>query len=177
MSANDTPSSIFDFLPDSLTEGTAAPSPAPQPAPQAEPGRLASMRAQYIVDLSVELHQPLFDRTKQMATRMGVNVQAASHTADMHEVRLFLNFEGSIDDEKVVTVDLVYGGLAWTEGTYVGEQLDMALRIEAAYMLYPAARHVLNDYLTQAGCPTPIPTPNFHDIYDQHVAADGNQVA
>ncbi len=173
MSANDTPSSIFDFLPDSLTEGSAAPAPQAQ----AEPGRLASMRAQYIVDLSVELHQPLFDRNKQMATRMGVNVQAASHTADMHEVRLFLNFEGTIDDEKVVTIDLVYGGLAWTEGTYVGEQLDMALRIEAAYMLYPAARHVLNDYLTQAGCPTPIPTPNFHDIYDQHVAASGNPVA
>lgn len=159
MSANDT-SSIFDFLPDSLGA----------PAARAPQGRLVSMRAQYIVDLSVELHQPLFDRNRSVASRLGVFVSAESHAPDMHEVRLSLKLDGLVDDTPIVSAGLVYGGLTWSDGTFAGEELAMALRIEAAGLLFPMARQILLDNLAQAGCPVAIPTPNFHELYDRHLA-------
>lgn len=161
MSASDNPSSsIFDFLPETLApEATAA-----------VRGRIVSMRAQYIVDFSFSFSGALFDRRKPMTTQLGVHVDAGSHAADMHEVRLSLEFAGRVDDTQVVSAELVYGGLVWTEGTFAAEQLAMALRIDAAGLLYPMARNILLDHLTHVGYPVAIPQPNFNELYDRHVA-------
>ncbi len=162
MSASDSPS-IFDFLPDNL--GT--------PAPVAERGRLVSMRAQYVVDLSVSLLQPLYDRRQPVQTRMGVHIDTASHSADMHEVRLSLSLQGTIDDTPVLEVELTYGGLTWSEGSFGGEELAMALHIDAAALLYPMARAIVIENVAQMGYPITIPTPNFHELYDRHLAGGG----
>lgn len=163
MSASNTPS-IFDFLPD--TGGTAAPA--------AQPGRLVSMRAQYIVDLSLDLHQVRVEAQRDdLVTRMGVHVSTASHAADMHEVRLSLKLEVFIAERPVVTIELAYGGLVWTEGTYTAPALDAALHIEAAALLYPMARHILLENLAHTGYATSIPSPNFHELYDRHLAGGG----
>ncbi len=158
MSASDTPSSsIFDFLPETLTPAT-------------QPGRLVSMRAQYVVDLSFSFREPFFDRRQQMATRMGVHVDVASHGADMHEVRLSLKLEGQIGETQIFETELVYGGLTWSEGDFTGDQLAIALRVDAANLLYPMARQVLLDQMTVCGCAVALPTPNFAELYDRHLA-------
>jgi len=162
LSASDTPSSsIFDFLPETLT-------------PAAQPGRLVSMRAQYIVDLSFSFHEPFFDRGQQMATRMGVHVDVTSHTADMHEVRLSLKLEGQVGETPVFETELVYGGLTWSEGSFTGDQLAIALHVDAANLLYPTARQVLLDQLTHCGCAVALPTPNFTDLYDRYLAGNAS---
>lgn len=165
MSASDT-SSIFDFLPDSLSAAAVPPAR----------GRIVSMRAQYVTDLSFELRQPLFDRSRAIAARMGVFVAAESHAPDMHEVRLSLKVDGMIDDAVVVAAELVYGGLVWTEGAFGGDELAVTLRVDAADLLFPMAKQILVDYLAQAGCPAPIPTPNFHELYDRHRAGGDTAV-
>lgn len=162
MSASDTPSSsIFDFLPEPLASGS----------PASQPGKLVSMRAQYVVDLSFSFHQPFFDRRQQMETRMGVHVDATSHHADMHEVRLSLKLEGHVGETRIFEAELVYGGLTWSEGTFTDDQLGIALHIDAANLLYPMARQVLLDQMTCCGCAVALPTPNFAELYDRHLAS------
>jgi preprotein translocase subunit SecB len=136
-----------------------------------------SILAQYVKDLSVENPsapqvyswqvQPTLD------VQFNLNVQGAGEGA--HEVTLKFDISARSDNGVHFVVDLSYAGL-FALRNVPDEALPPFLMIEAPRLLFPFARHVISDAVSNTGFPPLMLDPiDFASAYMAQVEAAQQQ--
>ena len=144
-----------------------------------EPGGEAqvSVLAQYIKDLSVE--SPSAPQVFQWQVQPSLDVQFALNANkaadDVHEVSLKIEATARSDNGVHFVVDLSYAGLFGVRGI-PEEALAPFLLIEAPRLLFPFARQIVADAVTNTGFPPLLLDPiDFAAAYVAQVQAQQGQ--
>jgi preprotein translocase subunit SecB len=144
-----------------------------------EPGTEAqvSVLAQYIKDLSVE--NPSAPQVFQWQVQPSLDVQFAlnaNKAADeVHEVSLKVEATARSDNGVHFVVDLTYAGLFGVRGI-PEEALAPFLLIEAPRLLFPFARQIIADAVTNTGFPPLLLDPiDFTAAYMAQLQAQQDQ--
>ena len=144
-----------------------------------EPGSEAqvSVLAQYIKDLSVE--NPSAPQVFQWQVQPSLDVQFALNANkaadDVHEVSLKIEATARSDNGVHFVVDLSYAGLFGVRGI-PEEALAPFLLIEAPRLLFPFARQVIADAVTNTGFPPLLLDPiDFTAAYMAQLQAQQGQ--
>jgi preprotein translocase subunit SecB len=132
-----------------------------------------SILAQYTKDLSVE--NPSAPQVYQwqvqpnLEVQFNINVQAASD--DVHEVALKIEVTARSDNGVHFVVDLSYAGLFGLRNV-PAEALQPFLLIEAPRLLFPFARQIVAEAVTNSGFPPLLLDPiDFTQAYMAQVEA------
>ncbi len=144
-----------------------------------EPGTEAqvSVLAQYIKDLSVE--NPSAPQVFQWQVQPSLDVQFALNANkaadDVHEVSLKVEATARSDNGVHFVVDLSYAGLFGVRGI-PEEALAPFLLIEAPRLLFPFARQIIADAVTNTGFPPLLLDPiDFTAAYMAQLQAQQDQ--
>ncbi len=144
-----------------------------------EPGDEAqvSVLAQYIKDLSVE--SPSAPQVFQWQVQPSLDVQFALNANkaadDVHEVSLKIEATARSDNGVHFVVDLSYAGLFGVRGI-PEEALAPLLLIEAPRLLFPFARQIVADAVTNTGFPPLLLDPiDFAAAYVAQLQAQQGQ--
>jgi preprotein translocase subunit SecB len=144
-----------------------------------EPGTEAqiSVLAQYIKDLSVE--NPSAPQVFQWQVQPSLDVQFALNANkaadDVHEVSLKVEATARSDNGVHFVVDLSYAGLFGVRGI-PEEALAPFLLIEAPRLLFPFARQIIADAVTNTGFPPLLLDPiDFTAAYMAQLQAQQGQ--
>jgi preprotein translocase subunit SecB len=134
-----------------------------------------SILAQYTKDLSVE--NPSAPQVYQwqvqpnLEVQFNINVQAAAD--DVHEVALKIDVTARSDNGVHFVVDLSYAGLFGLRNI-PEEALQPFLLIEAPRLLFPFARQIVSDAVSNSGFPPLLLDPiDFTSAYMSQVQAQG----
>ena len=132
-----------------------------------------SILAQYTKDLSVE--NPSAPQVYQwqvqpnLEVQFNINVQAAAE--DVHEVGLKIEVSARSDNGVHFVVDLTYAGLFGLRNI-PDDALQPFLLIEAPRLLFPFARQIVADAVTNSGFPPLLLDPiDFTSAYMAQVQA------
>jgi preprotein translocase subunit SecB len=132
-----------------------------------------SILAQYTKDLSVE--NPSAPQVYQwqvqpnLEVQFNINVQAAAE--DVHEVALKIDVSARSDNGVHFVVDLTYAGLFGLRNV-PEDALQPFLLIEAPRLLFPFARQIVADAVTNSGFPPLLLDPiDFTSAYMAQVQA------
>ena len=136
-----------------------------------------SVLAQYIKDLSVE--SPSAPQVFQWQVQPSLDVQFALNANkaadDVHEVTLKIEATARSDNGVHFVVDLSYGGLFGVRGI-PEEALAPFLLIEAPRLLFPFARQIVAEAVTNTGFPPLLLDPiDFAAAYVAQLQAQQNQ--
>ena len=144
-----------------------------------EPGSEAqvSVLAQYIKDLSVE--NPSAPQVFQWQVQPSLDVQFALNANkaadDVHEVSLKIEATARSDNGVHFVVDLSYAGLFGVRGI-PEDALAPFLLIEAPRLLFPFARQIIADAVTNTGFPPLLLDPiDFTAAYMAQLQAQQGQ--
>jgi preprotein translocase subunit SecB len=144
-----------------------------------EPGAEAqvSVLAQYIKDLSVE--NPSAPQVFQWQVQPSLDVQVALNANkagdDVHEVSLKVEATARSENGVHFVVDLSYAGLFGVRGI-PEEALAPFLLIEAPRLLFPFARQIIADAVTNTGFPPLLLDPiDFTAAYMAQLQAQQGQ--
>src|SRR4051794_8922238 len=137
-----------------------------------------SILAQYTKDLSVE--NPSAPQVYQwqvqpnLEVQFNINVQAAAD--DVHEVSIKIDVTARSDNGVHFVVDLSYAGLFGLRNM-PEEALGPVLLVEAPRLIFPYARQIVSEAVTNAGFPPLLLDPiDFAQAYVAQVeAAQGQQ--
>lgn len=138
-------------------------------APQGPAGPGFRIVAQYVKDLSFE--NPKAPDSLRVdgkpAIDMGVEMNAQGRPDGLFEVDLRLTIKATTDTMTVFNVELLYGGLFALHG--VPEQdIEALLLIECPRYLFPFARRIVADAITEGGFPPFLLDPiDFAQVYAQ----------
>lgn len=163
--------------PAAKTNGNGA-APAPD-EPQ------VSVVAQYVKDLSVENPSApqVFQWQAQPALDVQFSLNADKIADDVHEVALKIEVSARSDNGVHFVIDLTYAGLFALRGV-PEEAIPPFLLIEAPRLLFPFARQIVAEAITNTGFPPFMLEPiDFASIYmtqvqqqiDSENAADGGE--
>lgn len=147
------------------------PADTAQNAPRAGDAKAPQFRvlAQYVKDLSFECPQAPYTLGDGQ-NDLGFNVSIASQAAgeNRYEITLGLRGENKTADGKVAyLVELAYTGLFHIEGL-PAQQTHMLMGADAPALLFPFARQLFMNTITEAGFRAPMIEPiNFHALYMQ----------
>lgn len=133
--------------------------------------------AQYIKDLSVE--NPSAPQVFQWQTQPGLDVQfnlnVEKVSDDVHEVVLKIEVAARSDNGVHFVVDLSYGGLFGVRNV-AEEMLPPFLLVEAPRLIFPFARQIVCEAVTNAGFPPLLLDPiDFASAYLAQVEAAQQQ--
>jgi len=124
--------------------------------------------AQYIKDFSFECPNVphIFAPTQAgPELQMGVNVHSRAVAENNYEVLLALRLEAKLDSKIAFIAELAYGGV-FAVPAMAEEQLKQFLMIEAPKLLFPFARSILMNTVTNAGFPQILISPiDFTALY------------
>jgi preprotein translocase subunit SecB len=145
----------------------------------AEPGNepQVSVLAQYIKDLSVEnpSSPQVFQWQVQPSLDVQFNLNAERLGDDVHEVTLKIEVSARSENGVHFVVDLTYGGLFGLRGL-PEEALAPFLLIEAPRLLFPFARQVVADAVSNTGFPPLLLDPiDFASAYMAQLQAAQQQ--
>jgi preprotein translocase subunit SecB len=135
-------------------------------APAAEEAQVSVM-AQYVKDLSVE--NPSAPQVFQWQAQPSLDVQfslnADKIADDVHEVALKIEVSARSDNGVHFVIDLTYAGLIGIRGV-PDEAIPPFLLIEAPRLLFPFARQIVAEAVTNTGFPPFMLEPiDFAGIY------------
>ena len=138
--------------------------------------------AQYVKDLSFENPNApaVFQWQGQPQMDVQVNIGVQGVGQDVHEVVLKIEVEAKGEQGKAFSVDLLYAGL-FAIRNVPDDQLQPFLLAEAPRLIFPFARRVISDAVTDGGFPPLLLDPiDFAGLYMQSAAqqqaeATGNQ--
>ena len=134
-----------------------------------------SILAQYTKDLSVENPSApqVYQWQVQPNLEVQFNINVAGAADDVHEVGLKIEVTARSDNGVHFVVDLTYAGLFGLR--YVPEEaLKPFLLIEAPRLLFPFARQIVADAVTNSGFPPLLLDPiDFTSAYMAQVEAQG----
>jgi preprotein translocase subunit SecB len=146
----------------------------------AEPGNEAqvSILAQYIKDLSVE--NPSSPQVFQWQTQPSLDVQfhinVENVADDVHEVSLKIDVSARSENGVHFVVDLSYGGLFGIRGI-PEEGMSPFLLIEAPRLIFPFARQIIAEAVSNAGFPPLLLDPiDFAGAYLAQLQAQQEQL-
>ena len=127
------------------------------------------INSQYIKDLSMEIpHAPhIFKTLNENAPKIDieVNLESTNLEDNYYNVMMNIAINGNIKDEKVFILELSYGAVVSLN--VPEEHREPILMIEIPHMLYPFARQIVANTLTNAGLPPLMLTPiDFLALYN-----------
>jgi preprotein translocase subunit SecB len=134
-----------------------------------------SILAQYTKDLSVENPSApqVYQWQVQPNLEVQFNINVAGAADDVHEVGLKIEVTARSDNGVHFVVDLTYAGLFGLRNV-PEEALQPFLLIEAPRLLFPFARQIVADAVTNSGFPPLLLDPiDFTSAYMAQVEAQG----
>ncbi|MDD5585824.1 MAG: protein-export chaperone SecB [Alphaproteobacteria bacterium] len=139
---------------------------SPDGAPAA-PVQIA-VNNQYIKDFSFEspgAPQVFAQLTAMPALNVGVNVQTRTLAENIYEVVLMLKLEAKAGDKTAFIAELAYGGVI-TVPPVPEEALRFVLLVEAPRLLFPFARSIVANAVSDGGFPPLLINPiDFVALY------------
>ena len=128
--------------------------------------------SQYVKDLSFE--NPNAPAVYQWQTQPKIEVQfnigAARINEELHEVSIRIEVNATADDQTAFVVDLLYAAIIGMRNV-PADQAQAYLLSEAPRMLFPFARHIVNQTVQDGGFPNLLLDPiDFHGLYLQRAA-------
>lgn len=113
-----------------------------------------SILAQYVKDLSVENPSApaVFQWQEQAALDVQFNIQVEKIAEDVHEVTLKIDVSAKSGQGVHFVIDLAYSGLFGIRGV-PEEALGPFLLIEAPRLIFPFARQIISESVSNAGFP------------------------
>lgn len=135
------------------------------------------INTQYIKDLSLEIpHAPaIFTKmNKQPSLQVDMNVQWQPLENSGYNVTLNLALNGDIDNEKLFILELSYAAVVTLN--LPEEHIEPVLGVEIPRLLFPFARNIITQCLTEGGLPPFMLNPiDFAAVYNARKAAQNNQ--
>lgn len=113
------------------------------------------LRAQYVKDLSFENPRApasLFNLREAPAMDIGINLAANRIEGDVVELAMQISVRATSEKTTVFLVDVVYAGLLELKNI-PAEQMEQAVFIAGAQLIYPFARRVVSDVTRDGGFP------------------------
>jgi preprotein translocase subunit SecB len=138
-----------------------------------------SILAQYIKDLSVENPSApqVFQWQIQPNLDVQFNINVETVGDDVHEVVLKIQVTARSDNGVHFVVDLSYGGLFGIRNV-PADALQPFLLIEAPRLIFPFARQIVADAVSNGGFPPLLLDPiDFAGAYIQQMQAQGGEGA
>jgi preprotein translocase subunit SecB len=123
--------------------------------------------AQFTRDLSFENPRApeALRATEQPEIDLGVEMNARGRVDGLYEVDLKLSAKAARSNEAIFQVELVYGGLFQINGVSE-DQLELVLMIECPRFLFPFARRIIADLVSEGGFPPFLLEPiDFGAVY------------
>ena len=113
-----------------------------------------AIRGQFIKDLSLEIpHAPeIFSEVKD-APKMEVNIGVKSEPKgnDLYTSQLNISLTGKTGDKTLFVLELCY--MAFAEVKVPAEHLEAVLMVELPRLIFPFARNVITQCLSEGGLP------------------------
>lgn len=131
---------------------------------------------QYIKDLSLEIpHAPsIFGKmNKPPHLKVDIDVQSQKLENSNYNVLLNLAVNGELENEKLFIFELSYGAVVSLN--VPEEHIEPVLGIEIPRLLFPFARNIMTQCLTEGGLPPFMLNPiDFATVYNARKAAAAN---
>lgn len=124
---------------------TETPAEAPRPA--------LALRAQYVKDMSFEnprAPQSLFSLREAPQMEVSVNLGGQRLEENVFEVLIHINVRAMAEKTTVFLADLAYAGIIETKDI-PADQLEYAVFVQGAQLLFPYARRVVSDMARDGG--------------------------
>lgn len=132
---------------------------------------------QYIKDLSFEIpHAPeIFKKlTQQPELKIDIDVQTKALEENHFNVTLNIAMNGNISGEPLFILELSYAAVVSLN--VAQEHIEPVLAIEIPRLLFPFARNVVTQCLSEGGLPPIMINPiDFAAVYASRKAANQNQ--
>jgi len=141
-------------------------------ANSAAPNATTIVRAQYIRDLSFENPNPLaiFTSESQDQPEISVGIQAKAQNLGDRNFELVLEFkvEAKRAKDTMFIVELSYGAVVTVSEFVAEENVQHAVMVDAAHLLFPFARNIIADMTRDGGYPPLMLAPiDFNNLYQQ----------
>lgn len=150
--------------------------------PLSTPGTENSVmiRAQYIRDLSFENPNPLviFSTESQSQPEIQVGIQAkAQNLGDRNfELILEFNIEAKREKDVMFIVELAYAAVISVANDFPDDQINKAIMVDAAHLLFPFARNIIADMTRDGGYPPLMLAPvDFAVLFAQQQQQESSQ--
>ncbi len=125
---------------------------------------------QLLKDVSFECPVPAYelgDAQQTMDLNISVNVARREAPENTWDVTLAMRGEAKIEEKTVFLVELAYGGIFLVKNLEE-DKVSALLHVDAVSMLYPFARSVFMQLITEGGYRPPMLDPvNFFALYQQ----------
>lgn len=126
-----------------------------------------SINSQYIKDLSLEIpHAPEIFAQISAAPKIDVQIDVSSQPKgdDAYVSQIAINMLGKVGEKTLFILELKYAALAQIK--VPAEHLEPILMIEIPRLIFPFARNVITQCLTEGGLPPFILNPiDFASLY------------
>lgn len=127
------------------------------------------INSQYIKDLSMEIpHAPhVFQKLNEQAPKVDIEVNLESKKLEENIYNVIMNIiiNGDVKDEKAFILELSYGAVVTLN--IPQEHHEAVLMVEIPHMIYPFARQIVANTLTNAGLPALMLNPiDFMAMYN-----------
>ncbi len=135
--------------------------------PQA-PKQALLLRAQYVKDLSFESPRApasLFSLREAPAMEVNVSLAGQKLDANVYELTISITVRATHEKSTIFLSDLAYGGVLELQN--IPEQnVELAVFVQGAQLIYPFARRVIADVTRDGGFPPLQLEPiDFHAMY------------
>ncbi len=135
--------------------------------------------AQYIKDLSFENLHPLSKlasedaKSPQIDVQMHINVEDDARP-DVYTVSMKIEIKAEMNNKKVFLLDIKYAGDFMVKG-FAKELLAPMLYVECPRYMFPFARSIIANVVSEGGCPPLYLAPvNFAELYQQQQQQQAN---
>lgn len=128
--------------------------------------------SQYVKDLSFENPNApaVYQWQSQPKIEVDFNIGAGQLSDEIHEVTLRIEVKASAEGQTAFVVDLLYAGIVGMRNV-PAEQVQAFLLAEAPRILFPFARHIVNQTVQDGGFPNLLLEPiDFQGLYLQRMA-------
>lgn len=130
------------------------------------------VRAQYIRDLSFENPNPLaiFTSESQDQPEISVGIQAKAQNLGDRNFELILDFniDAKRAQDTMFIVELSYGAVVTVSEDVAESDVQRAVMVDAAHLLFPFARNIIADMTRDGGYPPLMLAPvDFNNLYQQ----------
>lgn len=139
-----------------------------------------ALRAQYVKDLSFENPRApgsLFGLREPPQMEVSVNLGAQALEENVVEIAMHIAVRAVSEKTTIFLSDLVYAGILELRNIQQ-DQMDMAIFVQGAQLLFPFARRVISDITRDGGFPgLQLEPMDFYSLYmeqRQQRAASGN---
>jgi preprotein translocase subunit SecB len=114
-----------------------------------------ALRAQYVKDLSFENPRApasLFSLREPPAMEVSINLGAQRLDENVFEVTIQMAIRATAEKTTVFLTDLVYAGIVELRNI-PAEQVELAIYVQGAQLIFPFARRVISDVTRDGGFP------------------------